>query len=244
METLNKRTLWGFGFGNIGFGLITQIMSAYLVFFATVILGMSGSSIGLLVSIGIIWDALSDPIMGYLSDMTRSVKFGRRHLYLLIGGIGTTVLNLGLWMIPVSLGNTAKWFLMIALVLLLKTFTTIFITPYTALAAEISDDYTDRTRIQAVKTTFFLLGIFLATAFGMLVFFKSTPEYPTGQLNPQGYYNMAIFASTIMLLSMISAYFSTNRLIKSLNSRILSNPKLNVKVFFVSIFNSFKNIDF
>lgn len=244
METLNKRTLWGFGFGNIGFGLITQIMSAYLVFFATVILGMSGASIGLLVSISIIWDAISDPIMGYLSDMTRSARFGRRHLYMLIGGIGTTVINLGLWMIPNSLSNTVKWFLMIALVLLLKTFTTIFITPYTALAAEISDDYTDRTRIQAVKTTFFLLGIFLATAFGMLVFFKSTPEYPRGQLNPQGYYNMAIFASTIMLLSMISAYFSTNKLIPALNSRILSNSELNVKLFFISIFNSFKNVDF
>ncbi|HAS73633.1 MAG TPA: hypothetical protein DCS67_05765 [Clostridiales bacterium UBA8960] len=244
METLNKRTLWSFGFGNIGFGLTTQIMSAYLVFFATVILGMSGASIGLLVSLGIVWDALSDPIMGYLSDMTRSTRFGRRHLYLLIGGIGTTIINLGLWMIPSSLDNTVKWFLMIALVLLLKTFTTIYITPYTALAAEISEDYTDRTRIQAVKTTFFLLGIFLATAFGILVFFKSTPEYPIGQLNPQGYYNMAIFASTIMLLSALSAYFSTKNLIPNLNGRILSNPSLNINVFFSSIFASFKNVDF
>lgn len=244
METLNKKTLWGFGFGNLGFGLVTQIVSAYLVFYATVILEMSGASIGLLVSIGIIWDAVSDPIMGYLSDMTRSKRFGRRHLYLIIGGLGTTVTNLALWFIPKEYSELVKWLLMINLVLLLKTFTTIYITPYTALAAEISDDYTDRTRIQAVKTTFFLLGIFLATAFGMLVFFKSTPEYPVGQLNPAGYHRMAVFASVLMFISMASSYFATNKMIPQLNSRLLSTPKLNVKTFFIEIYNSFKNRDF
>lgn len=244
MEVLKKRTLWGFGFGNIGFGLTTQIISAYLVFYATVILGMSGASIGFLVSLGIIWDALSDPIMGYLSDLTRNERFGRRHLYLLIGGIGATIINLALWFIPASFNNVVKWILMIILVLLVKTFLTIYITPYTALAAEISDDYTERTRIQAVKTTFFLLGLFLATAFGMLVFFKSTPAFPIGQLNPAGYHNMAIFASIIMLVSMFSAYFSTNKLIPQLNARVISDATLNIKSFFVEIGNSFKNIDF
>ena len=244
MQPLSKRTLWGFGFGNIGFGLTSQIVSAYLVFYATVILGMSGASIGILVGLGIIWDAVSDPIMGYLSDMTRLIKFGRRHLYILIGGVGTALVNLGLWTIPSSLDNVTKWFLMITLVLLIKTFLTIYITPYTALAAEISDDYTDRTRIQAVKTTFFLLGIFLATAFGMLVFFKSTPEFPIGQLNPAGYSRMAIFASLIMLIATVSTHYSTKQLIPDLNARLLSPSKLNITTFFKEIFNAFKNADF
>ena len=244
MQTLNKKTLWAFGFGNLGFGLTTQIISSYLVFYATVILGMSGTSIGVLVSIGIIWDAVSDPIMGYLSDLTKSKRFGRRHLYLLVGGIGTVVINLALWFIPSSYSNLAKWLLMINFVLLIKTFLTIYITPYTALAAEISDDYTDRTRIQAVKTVFFLLGLFLATSFGMLIFFKATPEYPTGQLNPSGYHSMAIFGSVMMAASMLFAYLSTKRMIPQLNARILSTPKLSVKTFFSEIFNSFKNKDF
>ncbi|OJV63044.1 MAG: hypothetical protein BGO41_10080 [Clostridiales bacterium 38-18] len=244
MEALKKRTLWGFGFGNIGFGLTTQIISAYLVFYATVILKMSGASIGILVSIGIIWDALSDPIMGYLSDMTRSSRFGRRHLYLLIGGVGTVIVNLLLWFIPADLGQLTKWLLMIVFVLFVKTFLTIYITPYTALAAEISDDYTDRTRIQAVKTTFFLLGLFFATALGMFLFFRSTPEYPVGQLNPNGYHNMAIFASVVMAASMLSAYFSTSRLIPQLNARIMRTEGGNISQFFKEIYYAFKNVDF
>lgn len=244
MEALKKKTLWAFGFGNLGFGLTAQIISSYLVFYATVILGMSGTSIGVLVSIGIIWDAISDPIMGYLSDLTKSKRFGRRHLYILIGGVGTVVINLALWFIPSSYSNITKWLLMINFVLLIKTFLTIYITPYTALAAEISDDYTDRTRIQAVKTVFFLVGLFLATSVGMLFFFKATPEYPTGQLNPAGYHAMAIFGSIMMAASMLFAYFSTKHLIPQLNARILSTPKLSVKTFFSEIFNSFKNKDF
>lgn len=244
MEALRKRTLWGFGFGNIGYGLTAQLISTYLVFYATVILNMSGASIGILVSIGIIWDAVSDPIMGYLSDLTRSSRFGRRHLYLLIGGIGIVVVNLLLWFIPADLSHLTKWLMMITFVLLVKTFLTIYITPYTALAAEISDDYTDRTRIQAVKTTFFLLGLFFATALGMFLFFRSTPEYPVGQLNPSGYHNMAVFASVIMTLSMLSAYFSTQHLIPQLNARILSNERANFSQFFKEIYNAFKNVDF
>jgi len=244
MESLTKKTLWGFGFGNLGFGLVAQILSAYLVFYATVILGMSGASIGILVSIGIVWDAVSDPIMGFISDSTRLKNYGRRHLYLIVGGIGTVIVNLALWFIPASYSNMVKWILMINLVLWIKTFLTIYITPYTALAAEISDDYTNRTRIQAVKTTFFLLGLFLATAVGMFVFFKSTPEYPIGQLNPKGYHNMAIFASILMFISMASAYFSTKHLIPQLNARILSGSSFKVKTFFVEILSSFKNKDF
>ena len=244
MKQLTHKILWGFGSGNLGFGLITQIISAYLVFYATAVLGMSGASVGILVSIGIIWDALSDPIMGYLSDHTRSKKFGRRHLYILLGGIGTAVLHLFLWNIPQDLSNQFKWIFMVFYVLTIKTFLTIYITPYTALAAEISDDYTERTKIQAVKTIFFLIGIFLATAFGMAIFFKSTTTYPVGQLNPTGYRNMSIFGSILMLVSMAFTYINTRHLIPDLNKRILSDKSTSFRSFFKEMHSAFSNRDF
>jgi Na+/melibiose symporter-like transporter len=244
MKPLSYRTLWGFGAGNLGFGLISQIMAAYLVFYATAILGMSGASVGLLVSIGIIWDAFSDPIMGYLSDHTRSDRFGRRHLYLLIGGIGVTILHVFLWNLSREMEGDVKWFLMVFYVMSIKTFMTIYITPYTALAAEISDDYTDRTRIQAVKTIFFLIGLFLATAFGMAIFFRGTLLYPIGQLNPAGYRNMSIFGSALMLLSMAFAYRSTKHLVPELNARLLSNQAPSFSAFFKEMAMAFANLDF
>ncbi len=244
MKPISNRTLWGFGAGNLGYGLILQIIAAYLVFYATAILGMSGASVGLLVSIGIIWDAFSDPIMGYFSDHTRSERYGRRHLYILIGGIGVTVFHVFLWNISIEMSGSVKWFLMVFYVLSIKTFMTIYITPYTALAAEISDDYTDRTRIQAIKTIFFLIGLFLATAFGMAIFFRGTVLYPVGQLNPAGYRNMSIFGSVLMFFSMAFAYRSTKHLIPELNARLLSNPSPSFSAFFKEMGNAFSNLDF
>lgn len=244
MQTLQSKTLWGYGAGNLGYGLVSQITAAYLVFYATAILGMSGASIGMLMSIGIIWDALSDPIMGYLSDHTRTKRFGRRHLYLLIGGIGVTLVNLLLWNIDRDLTHTTKWLLMVFYVLGLRSFMTVYITPYTALAAEISEEYTDRTRIQAVKTAFFLIGIFLATAFGMAIFFQSTDQFPIGQLNPDGYRNMSIFASAFMVLAMAITYITTSPLIPDLNARLLSHKAPSFKTFFVEMGEAFSNKDF
>jgi glycoside/pentoside/hexuronide:cation symporter, GPH family len=244
MYPLTRKTIWSYGAGNLGYGLVSQIMAIYFVFYATAVLGMSGTSVGLLVSIGIIWDAFSDPVMGYLSDHTRSKRFGRRHLYLLIGGIGVAVLHIFLWNISPGLSNRVKWYLMVLFVLAIKTFITIYITPYTALAAEISDDYTDRTRIQAVKTAFFITGIFMAAAFGMAVFFRSTELYPMGQLNPSGYRNISVFGSVFMLISMTFAYFGTNDRIDLLNDRILSNQELTIGAFFSEMRSAYANRDF
>lgn len=243
MIPLTRRTIWSYGAGNLGYGLITQIIAIYLVFYATAVLGMSGASVGLLVSIGIVWDAFSDPVMGYLSDHTRSSRFGRRHLYLLVGGMGVVIIHLFLWNISPNLSNSTKWFLMVFYVIAIKTFVTIYATPYTALAAEISDDYTDRTRIQAVKTAFFILGIFMAAAFGMAVFFKATEQYPIGQLNPIGYRNISFFGSAFMLISMILAYWGTSDRISELNQRILSNRKPSFAAFFAEMTGALGNRD-
>jgi Na+/melibiose symporter-like transporter len=243
MIPLTKKTIWSYGAGNLGYGLISQIMAIYLVFYATVVLGMSGTSVGLLVSIGIIWDALSDPIMGYLSDHTRSRRFGRRHLYMLMGGTGVALLHFFLWNISPELTDRTKWLLMAGFSLTIKTAMTIYITPYTALAAEISEDYTERTRVQAVKTIFFILGIFMAAAFGMAVFFRATEQYPVGQLNPIGYRNISLFGSAFMLISMAFAYLGTSDRIQVLNARILSNKSPGFMAFFTEMKEAFANRD-
>jgi Na+/melibiose symporter-like transporter len=99
-------------------------------------------------------------------------------------------------------------------VLLTKTFLTIFITPYTALGAELSSDYNTRSMVQAIKTAFFLFAIVFATAGFMFVFFAPTPEFPMGQLNPRAYSRIAIFNTLIMLGTGAITYFSTRRFIR------------------------------
>jgi len=212
-----------YGFGNFGFGIVFQIIGSYLVFFGTAVLEIPAAWIGLAVSLGVVWDAVSDPLMGYISDHTRSKRFGRRHLYLLIGTAGICIFNILLWTIPVDLSVMTKAVLVFVYVMMMKTFLTIYSTPYTALGAELSSDYNERTQIQAMKTIFFLVGILLAVSFCLLVFFKATDAYPVGQLNPKGYSDMAYFASFGMLISGLVTYFKTRDHIPALNNQIVKS---------------------
>lgn len=210
----------GYGLGNFTTGVSNQVLGTYLVFYCTAILGIPGSLVGLAVSLSIIWDAVTDPLMGYVSDMTKSKAFGRRHQYLLIGGIGLGISNFLLWNISSELSVYFKFAIIFLLIIVVKTFSTIYVTPYTALGAELSNDYNERTNIQGIKTIFFLLGLAFVSVFGMFVFFRSTPEFPSGQLNPSAYNSMGIFSSIIIILFAIACFYSTKKYIPVLNQHI------------------------
>ena len=207
----------GYGSGNFSIGIANQVIGTYLVFYCTVILNIPGSLVGLAVSLSIIWDAITDPVMGYISDMTKSKIFGRRHQYILIGGIGLGIANYLLWNINSGLSDYLNFAIIFVLILVIKTFSTIYGTPYTALGAELSNDYNERTNIQGVKTVFFLLGLAFVSVFGMFVFFRPTPEFPSGQLNPSSYSSMGIFSSILIIIFALVCFYSTKKYIPILN---------------------------
>ena len=206
----------GYGAGNLGSGIIFQALNTYIVFYATAVLNIPGLLVGLAVGISIIWDGLTDPVMGYISDRTRMSFLGRRHFYLLLGAFFTALINYYLWVISPELPLNIKFLWLLAGVILVKTFLTIFSTPYVAMGAELSCDYNERTSIQAIRTVFFILGIFLASALGLYLFFGPTPEYPLGQLNPGSYRNLGLASSIIMLAFGLVTFFVTFKYIPRL----------------------------
>lgn len=229
----------GYGLGNFTTGVSNQVIGTYLVFYCTAILDIPGSLVGLAVSLSIIWDAITDPLMGYISDMTKSRTFGRRHQYLLIGGIGLGICNFILWNISSGISPYLKFAFIFILIIVIKTFSTIYVTPYTALGAELSNDYNERTTIQGIKTIFFLLGLAFVSVFGMFVFFRPTPEFPSGQLNPASYNNMGLFTSILIIAFAVWCFYSTKKYIPILNEHIqtgTSNSKLS------TLLLAFKNI--
>ncbi|MBN2287513.1 MAG: MFS transporter [Tissierellales bacterium] len=199
----------GYGIGNLGYGIVFQSLAAYLLFYSTAVLGVRGRYIGTIMAIGIFWDAITDPLMGYISDITFSRKWGRRHLYLMIGAVTASIFNLMLWHISPGLTPNTKLILILIFLMLLKTSLTIYGTPYTALGAELSMDYNERTSIQSFKTVAFLLGLAFPMVAGLLIFFKETPEYSVGQLNPAGYSMMGLATSGLMLITSFICIAST-----------------------------------
>jgi GPH family glycoside/pentoside/hexuronide:cation symporter len=235
----------GYGAGNLTFGVVMQIISTYMVFYSTVIHGLPGSIIGLAIGLSVIWDAISDPIMGHISDYTNSKKFGRRHLYILIGTVSIAFFNFFLWDLPSGLPAIWKAALIITLLMVVKTCTTIYSVPHTALGAELTDDYNERSSIQGIRTIFFILGLFSANVMGMFLFFRPTPEYPQGQMNPAAYRNMGITASVIALLFGLICHFTTRKYIPVLNENVKpGNNKHGIRELYHSISSAMANADY
>lgn len=231
-----------FGIGDMGNGLAMQIVGSYLVFFMTAILHVPGTYAGLAIGFSIAWDAITDPIMGYVSDHTRSRRFGRRHLYIIIGSIGVSFSIIALFFIPPESSLGLKVFLLFLFIHLYKTFITIMVTPYSALGAELSRDYHERTIIQSIRSVFFMLGLSLSLVLGMFLFFQPTAQYPIGQLNPESYRNMALFTVLGTITLPLVTYFATRKYIPMLNKYIIDkNEEAKLLDFFRSFFGTLKN---
>lgn len=231
----------GYGVGNFGFGIVSQLISSYLVFYSTAVLNIPGGLIGIAISISVVWDSISDPLMGYISDKTDFKGLGRRHVYIIIGSIASAIFNILLWIIDSSLSTNIKFFWILLDIIILKSFMTVYATPYTALGAELSNDYDERTSIQSIKMSFFMLGIAFATTVSMVLFFRPTENFPIGQLNPEAYKNMAIASSILMVLFGLVCFYSTKKYIKFLPK---SNKKDKCENALKSLFNALKNVDY
>ena len=121
------------------------------------ILGINAFWVGVVLAIPLLWDAITDPIMGNLSDNFKS-KFGRRRPFIFLGAILKGLTFASIWMIPMHWSDAGKltWFL--ATSLLFYTSYTIFSVPFIALTYEMTPDYDERTSVQGYVTFWNRLG--------------------------------------------------------------------------------------
>jgi glycoside/pentoside/hexuronide:cation symporter, GPH family len=121
--------------------------------FFNVALNVAPSLLGLAVMIFRIWDAITDPIMGWISDRTEC-RFGRRRPYIVSGAIAAGLLFALMWWCPRGMtpGFYFGWYLTVS-ILFYAAFT-VFGVPYVALGYELSSDYDERTKIMSYRTWF------------------------------------------------------------------------------------------
>ncbi|MDH4261483.1 MAG: MFS transporter [Spirochaetia bacterium] len=138
-------------------GLMNMLVSFYLMKFSTDALLIAPAAMGLLFLISRIWDAVNDPIVGYLSDHTNS-RFGRRKIWILSSAVPVGVFFYLLWMPPAYLKTFWMGF---ALIGFYTVFTTLYV-PHYSLGAELTSDHHTRHRVYGARAIAENLGIFLA----------------------------------------------------------------------------------
>ncbi len=233
MKKLKTGTKLCYAMGNLGYGTIAQTMTTFIMFFGTSVLGIKGSLVGLCVALSAFWDGLSDPIVGYLSDLTQSKFWGRRLGYLFFGTLGMVVFNVLLWSVPNSMGEIGKFFWLLVALLSLETANTCFATPYVALGIDIAPGYNEQSTLQGYKTVFFILGMVLPSAL-MMIFMPSGEQ---GQLVQSGYIYIAYVTSALSLISGLVCILGTYKKVKSMPTYKLKKKEKNA--FFKIFYNFF-----
>jgi len=135
-------------------------------------LGMNPAIVGLLGALPRLTDAITDPLMGYISDHTRS-KWGRRRPYIFFGAIAAGIIFALLWQLPTGQSdNFYFWYFLIGSIIFYLAYT-IFATPWVALGYELTPDYHERTRIMGTQN--FMGQIAWLVAPWFLWFMQSEP---------------------------------------------------------------------
>ncbi len=174
-EKLPWYTKMAFGAGDLGPAIVTAISGFFLLNFLINVAGLDPGPAGTLLLVVKIWDSINDPIVGWLTDKTKS-GMGRRRPWILYGAIPFGVMFFLHWVVPpISEGMKFWYYLVIAL--LLDTAFTVVNVPYTALTAELSLDYDERTSLNSFRFSFSILGgVFSAFIHSQIIgAFKNDP---------------------------------------------------------------------
>ncbi|QHV00187.1 MFS transporter [Synechocystis sp. CACIAM 05] len=188
-EKLHFTTKLAYGAGDFGPAITANILVFYLLFFLTDVAGIPAALAGSVLMIGKIFDAINDPIIGLLSDRTRS-RWGRRLPWMLGGMIPFALFYAAQWLIPHFSDDrlTNQWGLFIYYVAIAMAFNLCYTTvnlPYTALTPELTQNYNERTRLNSFRFAFSIGGSILSLILYILIA-AGLPDRPQQQFGELG----------------------------------------------------------
>jgi len=224
-----------YAMGDFPFSFSITLIGFFLMIFLTNTIGISAFWAGAIIFIGIVWDAITDPIVGYINDNTRS-KLGRRRKYMFLFYLPMAITFLMMFSVP-SLFRDGSEFVKVIVTLLLyllfTTFMTLVATPFGAIINEITDDYDQRTKM----TTFRMTGSIIGTLLSIII-----PEFlglaNASQNNTMGYVWMGVIFAGLMIILGYSSALSLKERNRNLNQ---TKHAFDFKKYFIE---SWKSVPF
>lgn len=226
--------------GNTGVAFITQTFTGFILFYGTIICRIPAGLMGLAFSIGAMWDGITEPLVGYITDNTKSKLMGKRHGYMIVSVFLLSLLNILIWSVPQNLDTSVKFLWITLGIILLHTLETFYSTPHSALGVELAGDYEEQTVLQSVKSVFFLIGTIAPTVIMALLQANPAEGITDGRYDPNSYLNMAFISSFVMLFTGFISVIGTYSHVPRLNKKaMLINNDNNNKFSFKAIVMDF-----
>jgi Na+/melibiose symporter-like transporter len=213
-------TIWtklAYGFGSVAYGVKDNGFNYFLLIFYSQAMGVDAPLVGLALLIALLVDAFSDPLIGYMSDNTRT-RWGRRHPWMYGAIIPVTVLYFLIWNPPGGLTGNELFPWIVGISILIRLSITLYEIPCTSLVAELTDDYDQRTSLMSYRYFFGWFGGTLIAAITLLFFLVPTETFTSGLMNKDGYGKYGFLASGMIFISMLVASLGTHHHIPNLKA--------------------------
>ena len=173
---LRRRDKWLYGSGDLGFSLTNTILNVYFALYLTDVVGVTPAIAAMAFFIGRTWDYVNDPIVGYISDRTRT-RWGRRRPFLLFGALPFAAAFTLLWWTPPFHNQLAIGFYYALVFALFDSAATFVYMPFYSLTPELSDDYDERTGLTSTRMFFSILGGLIAFTLPLAIVDGFRPEH-------------------------------------------------------------------
>lgn len=228
--TLPFRTRFAYGIGATAESAITIAFNSFNFLYYNNVLGLSGTLCGLAVTIALVFDALSDPLVGSISDRWRS-RFGRRHPFLYAAPIPMALCFYLIYAPPADLSEIALFVWFTIFTVLLRTAQTLYQVPHLALGAEMTSGYRERSVLMSYNTIFGLIGTFGVYFLGWS--YLGTLE--DGTNDRQGYATMAVAISAFAIAVVFASAYWTRDQIPKLSTPSADLPAFNLGQLLIEI---------
>jgi GPH family glycoside/pentoside/hexuronide:cation symporter len=193
----------GWAVGELGIATYVGITMIYMLFFLTQALNISPMWAGIALLIPRLWDVITDPIMGAISDRTKT-RMGRRRPYLFIGGLTFGASFILIFFAPAHEPEWVKILYVTFMYIVASTAYTIYDVPYSAMVPEMTSDYKERTTLTGYKMMAARLGIVMCVTIAPWLFNSRATL-------AEGFRFMGIAFGIFMIITGLYAFFATKK---------------------------------
>ena len=240
-----KAGIWtklAYGFGAVADGIKNNGFEYFLLLYYGQVLGVDFALVGGALLIAMVVDGVTDPIVGYWSDNLRT-SMGRRHPFMYAAAIPVGIAYFFVWNPPSGLTGNELFPYLLAITIAVRVSFTFYEVPSSALVAELTDDYDDRTSFLSFRYVFGWLGGLSIAVLALRYLLVPTEEYGSGFLNVGGYETYGTIAAIMIVISVLVSAGGTHSYIPHLRQPPPAR-KITIKRVFSEIGETLANRSF
>ena len=205
-----------YGVGLVSEGTKNTVFNVFLLFYYNQVLGLSGTLSGVAIFIALCVDAITDPLVGSISDNFHS-RWGRRHPFMYASALPMAICFFLLFN-PPEIDQMGLFVWLCTFAMGVRVAMTFYAVPSGAMLPELSPNYDERTSLVSYRLLFGWGGGLTASVMGYFYFFAPSEAFADGRLNPGAYEAFALFCAGMIVTTILACALGTHRLIPSLKS--------------------------